>query len=280
MARAKAKYTIEADDKSARGIRSAEGRLRGFASKLKAGALVAAGAVGAAIAGWGKGLVDATNRMGELRGAAADLGQTLEEAQSVRLFAELQDSDPAQVNAAIERLKIRIGELVKGEETAVELFKELGLEADQLLRLTGLGQLLTVGGALRGAAPGRQAKLRDELTGGGTGRLFAGDFIGSAQRAGQLGLTDNLGELSRNADRTSDALTEFNALIKRQLDEGFLGEFSARAAEALRDAAVSLTQNAQDTNQGSLSIGGTRVETELTRIRTALEAGQAGRFVP
>lgn len=289
MARARARYTLEAEDRTDRGLRSAEGRLRGFGRVVSGAVTTAFAGVTAALAGWGAAIAASTRQLDDLAKRARDIQASLAEADAITLFAELQGSTAQQVFQGIDRFQDFLGRVRQGSKEARRELDGLGLSLQDFEGRSRFAQFLRFGVALQGVDPAQATRARRQAIGRGGARIFGGDFLEAAGRTGELDLSRNINELAARAEILNDLWTETTTILARARDELVLGgpgiespfargAVVESAATILRDAvAEGFARAGGGQFSGSQTLAGRRLETELQRLTTELQIQRAER---
>lgn len=210
MARAEAKYTIRAEDKTAPGLRSAETRLqrlqrsainfgRRFASAIGAGA--------AAITGIVVGLRRIVGGLDDTAKAAADFGLQASELEQYRVTAKLLGTDLNTLLRIQERLANASSEAADGVAEYADEFERLNIDAQAFSRLSFRGQLAALDIGLRGLGRTEAIAARRQLAGRGTGRVFRGNLRETLGAADEILDVAGLNAAASAAERFTDNLT-------------------------------------------------------------------------
>ena len=259
MAKAEAKYTITAEDRTRRGVRSAE---RGL-DRLKAGvagfAARAAGplaALGAAVTALGVSVNRTADRLAEMQRRGQDVGTVGGQTALLDFLSGQVGISPEQLTGGIEQLQERIQDAATGGEEARRQLHALGLTFEDLQRKSPLQQLEAIDEAIqRIADPSRRTAALSELLGGGFGRVFQGDVGRILRRGADLGI-------GRDATRTQAAGSAFTRA--RQELTATLGAQSQRAmAPVMRFLSQMLSDTATRISGGTVEGG------VLTRLNQA-----------
>ena len=279
MPRAEAKYVIRAEDKTQRGLRSAESRLERFGSFIRANIGSAITAVGAGITAWGAAFAASTRDLAELEREAAALSSTLEEAASIRLAADLLGTDAGEIRDLYETVAERIDEAAEGSKDVADNFARFGIDPETLRGLSAIETVATLSNQFRNLPQQQALSASSALFGEGRGRILGQDVTGALARADQLGLLRNLPELVQNASEASKAFAEFSAVFRRRRDDVLS---SAAVTEGLRFGTEALARPldfsavggraAEDT--GSITLGQNLVRAQLSSTRSLERAAR------
>ena len=177
MAReAEAKYRIVAEDKTRRGLQSAQrglsrfkGAAAGFVAAFARPMAGAAAALGAA----GIALNAVADKLNNLNRAGMDVGLTGEQIAELGHIARESDVDIGQLTGGIEQLQEKIQDAKQGGEEARRQFLNLGVSFRDLEGKTPVEQLVLLDEAFE-KIEDRSKRIAgiSELLGGGFGRLF------------------------------------------------------------------------------------------------------------
>lgn len=280
MAKAQAKYTITAEDKTRRGVNSAKKGLDGLKASAVGFAARAAGAIGGLLATLGVlgvKLNQTAERLNRLNRMGQDVGLVGAQTAQLGFLAERKDLSPEQLVGGLEMIAEKVEDAAIGGMEARRQFAALGLSFQDLQGKSPVQQLLLIEKALSKIADaGRRVAAVSELMGGGFGRLFAGAPISDVlRRAQQLGVTTDASRRQAAGTAFEQGQQSLAAAIGARMEKIFL--------PAMNAIAVFMERSATRVAGGDVAPGGIgqaiqrQQLVELQRIRQAQgrAAGQA-----
>ena len=148
MANQQVNITIRALDKTKKGFGSAAKGLRSLAGSVLNMKTAIVGAVGAG--GFGALIQSSINAGDELAKTADKLGVTTEALAGLRHAAELTGVSTGTMDMAMQRFTRRAAEAAKGTGEAKGALRELGIDAESIVRLPLDEQMNVVADAMAG----------------------------------------------------------------------------------------------------------------------------------
>ena len=249
-----------------RGITKAMGTVAGAAINLKTAFIGAAGVGG--IGFLISRSLDATDALAK---TANRIGTTTEALSRLHFAADLSGVSTETLNMAMQRFTRRTAEAARGTGEAKDAIRELGLNANDLLRLDLDEQMVKLADAFAGVKTDAD-KVRLAM------KLFDSEGVALVQtlNAGSAGLREMFSEaealgavMSTNAAKgvedTQDALTRLNAVMG-----GLRDQVVAALAPALESIVTSLTDMIRE---AGLAEGGFR------QLANNIAASMVGAFV-
>ena len=246
MPKAEAKYTIRAQDKTAQGLNSAEGRLRRFGRAITSRVGIAVAGIGTGIAVWGRSLANTAKQLDDVAKRAADLATTAADSAELDLAAELSGTAPEKAARAIERLDRAIADAIEGNRDFQASFALLGLDPRELGAIDDVTErLATFGDALGNIRNERiQSDIRQQFVGRGLGRFFEEGGEGIRQAAAEarrLGLTEGLEQQTKDAEKVLDEWAKFQRVLSDRINDLNAGVLSSDVlANTIRGATNTL----------------------------------------
>lgn len=244
MARAKAKYTIEAEDKTGRAFASVKGRVektRGAFQGL--GSAVAGIAAGAGFAGLIKSSLDAADQIQKL--SLQGLGAT-EFLSEMGHVAELSGVQFKTFTTGMRTMVSQIGEAQRTGKGMTDQLEAIGLSIDTLAAMKPEDQFLTIAEAMsKMTDQTQQTTIAQKLFGGRASELLriinqgTGAIEGMRTEARDLGLSLSQDMVNSAAD-ANDAITRLTGAFRGvgvALAADFAGPLSG-AADILRGTLV------------------------------------------
>lgn len=231
MPRAEAKYRITAEDRTQRGLRSAESRLRRFAGGTARILSRAAGIAGAAFVGLAAKLAQAAAQTEELNRRAKALEVTGNELAQLDFGARAAGVSEQAIADTLNRLDEFLLSLERGEETGADFFDNLGISGQRLSEIDDASDRIValIEAFERLESPRRRQALLDEL-GPEAARLIAGgadEFRQAAARARALGINRGVEEQGAQASRLRTLAGEFGDAFADRLRSAFASVLNA-----------------------------------------------------
>jgi hypothetical protein len=129
----------------------------GFLASLKTGLGIGTGmelarmaiqGVKSAIVGISTAIVDAANKVRDLDSTAAQLGVTTQELQGLHFVFGVSGDDAGKADVALQKMMITVGKAVGGSQQAQEAFEGLGVNLDELSRMSAVDQFKAIAEAI------------------------------------------------------------------------------------------------------------------------------------
>ena len=219
MARATAKYTITAEDKSARAVNSFKRNIARATGGIGAFKGAILGAVG--VGGLGAMLKSAINTGDQIQKLNLQLGLSTEFLSEMKFAAEQSGLTMGDLETSIRRMQKSIADAGAGLSTATRALDAIGLSVEGLRKLKPDDQFLVIAEAIS-KIDDQSLKTQVSMdllgrAGAKVGQLFAGGAEGVAElrrQARELGLSIS--------GQTADDMAGFNDSLNR-LKSSFLG---------------------------------------------------------
>ncbi len=198
-------------------------------------------------------------RIDALAKAADKLGMTTEALVGLQHAAKLTGIEQNTLNMALQRMTRRVAEAGIGMGEAQGALKELGLEAQEMVRLAPDEMFMKIAGAIKGVeSPANRLRLAFKLFDSEGAELVRtldlgeDGLRGMAAQAKRMGLAVTR-DMARGVEKANDALTVFKGSI-----DGLTNSLVVKLSPAIEHWAIGATNAADRVREALSGVGAER----------------------
>ena len=244
MPRAEAKYRITADDQTARGLRSAEGRLQRFGRQARRIGTILTAALTAGFVAFTRKLNEVQRELREVAKGAREVGETAEDFRELSEAIGFLGGDAGDARDVLDSLNDAIGDAITDPNIEkARLFTEvLGIDPRTLNSIeSGTDRVIAFATALGRLEEVQGRPLREfveqSIVGDNLSRfLDAESLTRELNRVRGIGILQGTDEAAEAATKAANAWKEAGLIWNKFFENPVFSRFSQSAGQTVSDA--------------------------------------------